>query len=80
MKLSELKHLKEMYTNELDDVHIYEGNPYIQELRKNELEFRIALVDEAIEKYENKKNKIVKKFIVISLIVCFTLAFAYLLF
>lgn len=80
MKLSELKHLKEMYTNELDDVHIYEGNPYMQELRKNELEFRIALVDEAIEKHQNKNNKIIKNFIVISLIVCCTLVLAYLLF
>jgi len=72
-KLEELKILKEMYLQDLEDIHVYEANPHMKELRQFELESQIVAIMEAIE-YLERENQSKKKVIIglgITLIISF---------
>jgi hypothetical protein len=72
-KLEELKILKAMYLQDLEDIHVYEANPHMKELRQFELESQIVAIMEAIE-YLERANQSKKKVIIglgITLIISF---------
>jgi|688.fasta_scaffold2062378_1 hypothetical protein len=76
-KIEELKILKAMYIQDLEDVHVYESNPHMKELREFELGGRIAAITDAIE-YLEKQNKSNKKVIIFLVIITIILSLIYL--
>ena len=76
-RIEELKVLKEMYLQDLEDVHIYDANPHMKELRQFELEFQIMSIMDAIE-YLEEQNKLKKKVIIFLGITIILLSLIYL--
>ena len=58
-RLEHLKELKEMYEMELDDIHVYEGDPRIKDLREASLHYSILMFEDEIRRLERKKIKII---------------------
>lgn len=54
MNLEELENKRDRYQTELEELHIYEPSEEWYKTRRNQLEFQIACIDEAIE--DEKKS------------------------
>lgn len=54
MNLEELENKRDKYQAELEELHIYEPSEEWYKTRRNQLEFQIACIDEAIE--DEKKS------------------------
>jgi hypothetical protein len=78
-KVEELKLLKDTYLQDLEDIHLFDANPKIKELRRFELEGKILSVLEAIE-YLERENQSKKRTIIIFGIVIISLVIIYLIF
>jgi hypothetical protein len=77
--LKDLKELKEMYEMELDDLHVYEGDPRIKELREAALQFQIVMVEDQICKLEEKRKSLIQV-ITATVVAVFVLFIVYLIF
>lgn len=49
MNLKELENKRDMYQAELEELHIYEPSEDWYKTRRNQLEYQIACIEEAIE-------------------------------
>lgn len=77
-KLAELKEKRDMYQQELDELHIYEPSEQWYKQRRYEIESQIAFIDDAIEEVEleikmfNRFNTIAISALVVFAIISFT--------
>lgn len=55
-RIEELQELKKMYTQDLEDLHMFEANHHMYELRKNELEWRIMSIEDTIIYLKEQNN------------------------
>jgi len=81
--ITELKEKRDMLINDLDDLHIFKDLEHYFELKKNDLEYQIAILELRIVDLELKsyfkKNKI-KKIIAILLLIVIVYSFIYMIF
>ena len=81
--ITELKEKRDMLINDLDDLHIFKYLEHYFELKKNDLEYQIAILELRIVDLELKsyfkKNKI-KKIIAIVLLIVIVYSFIYMIF
>jgi hypothetical protein len=81
--ITELKEKRDMLINELDDLHIFEDLEHYVELKKNDLEYQIAILELRIVdlelKFYFKKHKI-KRIIAIVLLIVIVYSFIYMIF
>jgi hypothetical protein len=47
--LKKLKHTQERYKSELYELHLYEPSPEYYKMRREELEYNIAVIEDAID-------------------------------
>jgi hypothetical protein len=78
-RIEELEQLKDMYTQDLEELYMFETNSDMYELRRHELEFRIMSIEDTIVYLkEQKQSKRQFKVILIG-VVLIILSFIYLI-